>query len=269
MAYMACHLIIFNLWFYDGNDLQQVLDRQTSLQKNKTAVKTRPQPWPAFKSQRRAPSAATAAPQKRLWNIYGKCHLAVEIGQTVDPWDTLQRWVVKGFLRSMCGICGKKNSFSGWTIETMASFAIVLAAPRLDEPWHGNVLLSSESWRWKVRRKKTECSMAPLAIQHGWEICELNGHLKKWENPSKIHRWGFFSHVWVLLVGVADTTVPKTCEPWHDITAMSEAMLLTVTSWSFNCTFCWPINELGYLNPSEFCQVCQSVRLGHRHEQIS
>ena len=35
----------------------------------------------------------------------------LEIGQTVDPWDTLQRWVVKGFLRSMCGICGKKNQF--------------------------------------------------------------------------------------------------------------------------------------------------------------
>ena len=58
-------------------------------------------------------------------------------------------------------------------------------------------------------------------------------------------------------------------ELWHDITAISEAMLLTITSWSFNCTFCWSINELGHLNPSEFCQVCQSVRLGHRHEQIS
>ena len=34
----------------------------------------------------------------------------LEIGQTVDPWDTLQRWVVKGFFRSMCGICGQKKS---------------------------------------------------------------------------------------------------------------------------------------------------------------
>jgi len=72
-----------NRWYvnfiYDGNHLQQVLDRATGklcCKIAKIAEKTLPQPWPAFKSQRRAPSPATAAPQRRLWNIYGKCHLA-------------------------------------------------------------------------------------------------------------------------------------------------------------------------------------------------
>ena len=35
-----------------------------------------PLPWPAFKSQRRAPSRATAAQRKKQWNTCSKCHLA-------------------------------------------------------------------------------------------------------------------------------------------------------------------------------------------------
>ena len=42
-----------------------------------TAEGTLPLPWPGLKSQRRAPSRATAAPQREQWSICGKCHLAV------------------------------------------------------------------------------------------------------------------------------------------------------------------------------------------------
>ena len=266
---MACHLIIFNLWFYDGNDLQQVLDKATGklhCKKNKTAVKTRPQPWPAFKSQRRAPSPATAARPRRLWNIYGKCHLAAcgqsihgtlcKDGSSMFSWDPCVEFVAK------------KNQFfwlnhwnHGELCDRPCSTQVGWARARQRAAILGTLQVEGEAEKDRVLNGPSGNPTWLGNLRTKWALKEMG---KSIENPSL----GDFpaNHV-ELLIPLSRKLVNFVV---HDIRQYRRRCfwpsLLEV--WTVHSPS-WSINELGHLNPSEFCQVCQSVRLGHRHEQIS
>ena len=175
---MACHFI------YGGNHLQQVLERAAGKFHCKAAVKT-------FAS---TAMACIQVPKKGTFTCTSStAEEAVEYLRQVSPghlrvkqsthWSTLFR---AGQLSMVywdpCRIFGKKVCVflveTKWIIETMANFPSFQhlrlswhTGPRLDEPWHGNVLLSCGPHKLEPKQRLQEFN-ADFVPRCTWKVIQ-------------------------------------------------------------------------------------------------